>query len=388
MSRLLFMDFKYVQDPQTLEEVCLQAAKQTSIALDTEFVRTRTLTPELGLLQLYDGHQLVLIDPLAIDDMSVLVKLLVNPSVIKVLHSCSEDLEALLTALNVVPTPIFDTQFAASLLGLGQTIGYAKLIQMELHVELEKGESRTDWLARPLSKKQCRYAADDVLYLLPAFEQLYDRVVAAGKLDWVLSESACLSQKKQAVLPSEFVYLQVKNAWRLSSQQLTVLKHLAAWRLKRAQDRNMALNFVFKEPHLYELALRMPQSRSALARIQCLTPHERRINPEILIKIVQTALTEFESTTQEHRIARIKRLIDYPNYKQILSKLKHAATELALYHGVPEEVIASKKQLNQLLKWYWFPVEECKVMNLKPDVLMGWREALFEPIIGSILQEQ
>ena len=367
--------------------VCARAARQPAIALDTEFVRTRTLAPELGLVQLYDGHQLALIDPLAIDDMSSLVSLLTNPDVIKVLHSCSEDLEAFLVTFNEVPTPIFDTQFAASLLGLGVTMGYARLIEMLLETELEKGESRTDWLARPLSDKQCRYAADDVLYLLPAFEQLYEMVEAKGKTTWVLSESACLTEKKKASLPEAYSYLQIKNAWRLSSQQLTVLKHLAAWRVRRAKERNMALNFVFKEAHLYELALRMPQSKSALGRIHCLTPQERRLNPDMLLSVIQAGLDEFDNTPVQEHIPRLRRLIDFPAYKQTLARFKQAVTEMAAEHGVTEEVLASKKQLNQLLKYQWIEVDECRLMGLKPDVLTGWREPLFAPLVDTILHK-
>ncbi|OFI34711.1 ribonuclease D [Alteromonas lipolytica] len=381
------MEYIYIQDQETLDLVCARAARQPAVALDTEFVRTRTLAPELGLVQLFDGHQLVLIDPLAIDDMSSLVHLLTNPNVIKVLHSCSEDLEAFLATFNEVPAPIFDTQFAASLLGLGVTMGYGRLIEMLLNTELEKGESRTDWLARPLSDKQCRYAADDVLYLLPAFEQLYNMVEAKGKTAWVLSESACLSDKKKASLPEDYAYLTISNNWRLSSQQLTVLKYLAAWRVRRAKERNMALNFVFKEAHLYELALRMPQSKSALARIHCLTPQERRLNPDLLLNQIHAGLQEFEQTPPADHIPRVLRLVDFPAYKQTLARFKQAVSEMAAEYGVAEEVLASKKQLNQLLKYYWADIDEYRLMGLKPDVLTGWREPLFAPIVETILNK-
>lgn len=382
------MDYIYIQDQETLDEVCARAARHSAVALDTEFVRTKTLTPELGLIQLFDGQQLVLIDPLAIDDLSSFVALMKNPDVIKVLHSCSEDLEAFLATFGEVPAPLFDTQFAASLLGLGTTMGYARLIEMLLEVELEKGESRTDWLARPLSDNQCRYAADDVLYLLPAFEQLYEMVISKGKLDWVLSESACLCDKKRANLPANYAYLTIKNAWRLSKQQLTVLKHLAAWRVQRAKERNMALNFVFKEAHLYELALRMPQSKQALSRINCLTPQERRLNPDMLLGQIKAGLDEFEQAPTDDHIDTIKRLIDFPAYKQTLAKLKHAVSEIAIEQGVSEEVVASKKQLNQLLKYHWCILDECRLMGLKPDVMSGWRAPLFANVINATFPDE
>ena len=234
----IIMDYELVTTYRDLKTVCDAASQCEAIALDTEFVRTRTLTPQLGLLQLYDGKQLVLIDPLAIDDMTPFVRLLENPAVIKVLHSCSEDLEAFLAAFDTLPEPVFDTQFAAAVLGLGPSLGYARLVEELSGVALDKGESRTDWLARPLSANQLVYAANDVLYLLPVYHQLNERMAECGKTQWVFDEIAALGLKKKSQLPLAFAYLPVKNNWKLNSQQLTVLQHLAAWRLGTARQKD------------------------------------------------------------------------------------------------------------------------------------------------------
>lgn len=380
------MEYVIIDTSEDLKTVCSIASRHKAIALDTEFVRTRTLTPQLGLVQLFDGNQLLLIDPLAIDDLSPLVDLLVDERVTKVLHSCSEDLEAFLEGLGVIPTPIFDTQFAASVLGLGATLGYAKLIESLLSVSLEKGESRTDWLARPLSTNQLRYAADDVLYLLPAYQQLKDMIDARGKTQWVFAEVAALAEKKKAQMPPELCYLQFKNNWRLSSVQLMVLQELAAWRIQRAREKNMAVNFVFKEAHLYELALRLPRSKSALSRIGSITPQEMRMHADTVLRIINDALDKFESLGHDEHLPPVKRLIDVPQYKQTLAALKTLVTKIAREQGVSEEVIASKKQLNQLLKWSWFKQDETKALGLKPDLLTGWREPLFAPHIYAIVQ--
>ena len=144
------MQYQLITTFEQLDKVCKAAQRQEAVALDTEFVRTRTLTPHLGLIQLYDGHQLVLIDPLAIDNMQPFISLMENTAVVKVLHSCSEDMEAFLTAFGTVPTPVFDTQLAGSMLDMGPSLGYAKLVELLCDISLDKGESRTDWLARPL----------------------------------------------------------------------------------------------------------------------------------------------------------------------------------------------------------------------------------------------
>jgi ribonuclease D len=379
------MQYQLITTFEQLEKVCTTAQRQEAVALDTEFVRTRTLTPHLGLIQLYDGHQLVLIDPFAIENMQPFVALLENTDVVKVLHSCSEDLETFLTAFDTIPTPIFDTQFAASVLGKGPTLGYAKLVEMLCDVELDKGESRTDWLARPLREAQLSYAANDVLYLLPCYQQLASEIQAVGKADWVFEEIALLGAKKRAQMPEDFAYLQIKNSWRLNAEQLTVLQALAAWRLNTARKKDLALNFVFKEGHLFEAAQRLSDSKSALSRINGVNHQSVRRYGDTIVAIIEEARTKFAQTPEKFRLPVVLRLIDIPKYKKTLAELKSVSEQIADENGVSSDVIASKKQLNQLLKWYWFQVDETRVQGLKPDVLSTWRAPLFHPYVSKLL---
>ncbi|WP_414827899.1 ribonuclease D [Alteromonas sp. H39] len=381
------MDYVLITSNEDLAEVCARAQRHQAVALDTEFVRTRTLTPHLGLIQLFDGHQLVLIDPLAISDFEPFIHLLENPGVTKVLHSCSEDLETFLSFFGVIPSPVFDTQIAASILGLGPTLGYAKLVEELCSEVLDKGESRTDWLARPLSASQLVYAANDVLYLLPAYQQLNNMIIDRGKRQWVLEEVEGLAAKKRADMPLEYAYLGIKNNWRLSSQQLYVLKGLAAWRLAKAREKDLALNFVFKENHLFDVAQKLPTSRSALNRIQGISPPTLRRYAEVVVNIVCDALDEFDAMPDAEHPLVIKRLIDVPEYKKTLSALKDMTSKIAVENGVTPDVLASKKQLNQLLKWWWFDLCETRAQGLLPDLLVGWRAPLFKSGIHRILGE-
>lgn len=379
------MKYKLITDEETLKSVCDKAAEADAIAIDTEFVRTRTLTPQLGLLQMFDGEQLVLIDPLSMDDLSPFVALMSNENVVKVLHSCSEDLETFLAAFGIVPAPIFDTQFAASILDMGPTLGYARLVELMSNVVLDKGESRTDWLARPLRESQLSYAANDVLYLLPVYRQLAEQITEAGKYEWVTQEIATLAEKKKAQVPLELAYLHLKNLWRLNPEQLTVFRHLAAWRLKVARQKNLALNFVIRESQMFDIAVRMPSSRSALSRIEGLQPQTLRRYGEILIGLVAEARELYEDTPAEKQLTTIHRLIDYPEYKKNLAAVKRICATVAQEQGVTEDVIASKKQINQLLKWQWFSPDETRTQGLLPDLLSGWRRPLLEKKLSSLL---
>jgi len=141
----------YIEDHASLVELCHKLAKADVLAIDTEFVRTRTLYPKLGLIQVNDGENLALIDPVAINDLSPFWQLLTDEKICKVLHACSEDLEVFLTAANCRPVNLIDSQIMMSFLGHGLSMGYAAMVNHYLAIEVDKSESRTDWMKRPLT---------------------------------------------------------------------------------------------------------------------------------------------------------------------------------------------------------------------------------------------
>ena len=269
------MSYTFITTNEALHSYCVKASAVPAIAVDTEFVRTRTLYPQIGLIQIYDGRELVLVDPLAITDFTPLKDLLVNPNVVKVLHSCSEDLETFWHAFKVIPEPIFDTQFAASIVGMGSSLGYAKLVEEMLEIHVDKGESRTNWLARPLSDEQCEYAAKDVLYLFQLYPELKQRTVEQDKLPWVYDEIRTLANKKVNNVPLDMVYLGLKHNWQLQGKSLYILQQLAAWRVETARLKDLALNFVVREQNLVEIARRQPKNRGELHAIEGVNPQEK-----------------------------------------------------------------------------------------------------------------
>jgi ribonuclease D len=368
------MQFNFVTTNQELADFCQQASQVDAIAVDTEFVRTRTLYPQIGLIQLYDGNQLVLVDPLAIDDFSSLTELLTNPKVVKVLHSCSEDLETFWHAFKIMPSPIFDSQFAASIVGMGAALGYAKLVETMLGITVDKGESRTDWLARPLSDEQCDYAAKDVLYLFQLYPELKANVEAQQKLEWVYAEIEHLASKKQSNIPLASVYLGMKNSWKLSGLSLLVMQKLASWRVATARNRDMALNFVVREENLFVIAQRLPSSKNELRAIQGINPHEIRIHGDALLAIV----AECQQASTDQYPSKVKRLNDIAEYKNTAASIKKVCTTVAEENEIPVELVGSKKQISQLLKWCWFDVDDTSEMQLRPDLLSNWRKPLLE----------
>jgi ribonuclease D len=361
--------YLYVDTQEQLKALCQDYATQPVLAIDTEFVRTRTLKPILGLIQVFDKEQVALIDPIAIKDLSDFSAILSNPNIVKVAHACSEDLEVLWHHLGLIPEPVFDTQFAANVLGLGASVGYANLVETIFEVSVDKGESRTDWTQRPLSAAQCAYASADVTHLMALYEHIFPQIEAKQKSSWVYDEIHQLGIKKSLEFPSEIAYCNFKNNWKLRGKQLFALKELAKWRLDVARVEDIAVNFVVKEDAILEIATKMPQTPLALFDCHSLYSKQARLYKEPLLTICQAAA----NASNEQIPPRVERLIEFSGYKACLAGIKTVLEHLAAEYDIPVAILGSKKQMNQLLKWCWFEFDELEVQGLRPDMLTGWR---------------
>ncbi|USD64520.1 ribonuclease D [Vibrio sp. SCSIO 43136] len=368
------MNYTIITTSSELEKVCLLARDTETVMLDTEFVRTRTFYPQLGLIQLFDGERLSLIDPTVIEDMSAFTELLKDTAVLKVLHACGEDLEVFQHSFGAMPTPMIDTQIMAAFLGHGLSTGFAALVKEYIGVELDKSESRTDWLARPLTKKQLEYAAADVHYLMPIYEQLNSKIQQAGWLEAAEQESDLIVAKRIQNFEPKRAYLDIKGAWQLKPKQLNVLKHLAEWRLKEALKRDLALNFVFREQHLWAIARHNLGSIKQFEEQEEFDARAVRRHGHKLVTLVKKA----KQVPSEEWPAPVERLMDEPNYKQLFKLLKDEVKKVSQQTGLATEFLASKKQLNQMITWVWRKDRDVESL---PDVMQGWRKALLaEPL--------
>ena len=363
------MQFQLIETQNQLNTFVEQIKNKPILAIDTEFMRRRTLYPEVALIQVFDGEHLALIDPLAELSLFDFWEILKDPSVLKVLHSPSEDIEVFQKYAGFVPSPLFDTQFALQLLGEGNCMGFALMVKELQGIEIDKSESRTNWLQRPLTKKQLDYAAADTFYLLPCFELIIERINAAGFFDIVINESELIAKKRAFQTPDDLLYKDIKNAWQLKPHELAVLKELAVWRRNKAIKKNLALNFVLKEHNMTEIAKRGPSSLNALRQIPGVEAIEVNRSGVDIIKCIEVAKAVPDA---EHPDV-LKRLIDFPTYKKVAKDIKQKITKVAKEHNIPEDVMASKKQINQLISWNWKLTSKQKESHIKPDLLSSWR---------------
>lgn len=370
------MDYQFISTNAALQQVCMQAGQQDYVALDTEFVRTRTYYPQLGLIQLYDGISLSLIDPLTITDWHPFVRLLQDNNVIKLLHAGSEDMEVFDHNFDTLPAPMIDTQVLAAFIGHPISSGFATMVREYLNIELDKSESRTDWLARPLSTRQHEYAAADVYHLLPLANKLITAVEAAGWLDAAKNECQLVAQKRREVLMPEQAYVDISNAWQLQPRQLACLQQLAAWRLQQARERDMAVNFVVREENLWQVAKHLPKTLSELNALGLSSPEIRFHGSRLLDFVAQTlALSDGDLPAQ------IVRLVDHPDYRSAFKAVKTTVQAVASESGLAVELIASRRQINQLLSYHWRQQTEV------PLLLSGWRKTLLAPALEKTLSQ-
>lgn len=367
-----------IETDDALASLCEAVRACPAIALDTEFVRTRTYYPQLGLIQLFDGANVALIDPLGISDCSPLKAVLRDTGITKFLHAGSEDLEVFLNAFGELPEPLIDTQILAAFCGRPLSWGFAAMVEEYTGVALDKSESRTDWLARPLSERQCEYAAADVWYLLPIAKKLMIETEAAGWLPAALDECRLMQQRRQEIQAPEEAWRDITNAWQLRTRQLACLQLLADWRLRKARERDMAVNFVVREENLWAVARYMPGSLGELDSLG-LSGSEIRFHGKTLISLVAKA----QALPEEALPEPLLNLMDMPGYRKAFKAIKALVAEVSASHHVSGELLASRRQINQLLNWHW----KLKPQNGQPELISGWRAELMAEKLTLLLQE-
>lgn len=366
------MENQYIEDDESLISLCHQLSKASILTVDTEFVRTRTLYPKLGLLQVCDGNVVALIDPISIKDLTPFWALLTDPNIEKVLHACSEDLEVFLTQANCRPVNLIDSQVIMSFLGHGLSLGYAAMVKHYLDIELDKSDSRTDWTKRPLTASQIEYAGADVEYLYLVYPKLKKELLQTPWFEAAQQETALMIERKFTPIDESQLYLNVKMSWRLNTKQLNSLKFLSQWRYQQAKKRDLPISFVAKDHTIIGVAQTLPKNVGAMAGIEGVDVLDVRHKGKAMLAVLKQA----EQVDEKQYPDKIKRLDEYPGYKQTFKKVKAFIANIAKENEQQVEVFASKKQINQFLTWH-YKLNIASIEADKIDVLRDWRLTFF-----------
>lgn len=351
------LDIIDVQTREHLETLLPEWLAAPAVALDTEFFRERTYFPIAGLIQLSIGGPVYLIDPLAIDDLTPLRRLFEAPMV-KVLHSTSEDLEVFQRVLGCLPAPLADTQTGAALAGYRYGIGYQALVEELLGEPLDKGETRSDWLRRPLTARQRHYAAMDVAWLLPVYRQLHARLEGLGRLSWWEEESArTLLDARQPLSPSDS-WRRLKGAGRLRAHELAVLRSVCEWRELEARGSDLPRGHVIKDAVCLELARRAPRNLPALAACEGVLPQQVKRYGAALLQVIAAGRASLPAG-----YPAVPRAFDRRESGR-LQQLRERVEERAAALHIAPELLARRRDLESLLRDGALPASLC-----------GWRDA-------------
>ncbi len=363
----------WISSNQQLAELCEQLQASSSLAIDTEFMRTDTYFPKLALIQLSDGQQCWLIDVLTIDQFAPLKALLESPQLVLIFHAPGEDFEVLDHALSITPTNIFDTQVAAGLVNIGYSMGYARLVAHVFDVELGKEDTRSDWMVRPLSDRQKLYAADDVLYLHRLHKILSDKLVEQQRQSWLQEEMLGLLKIAAERKKAANYYLRIKGAWRLQGSSLGVLKKLCDWREITARSLDKPRSHIIKDNVLLELANSMPTTIGQLHSIDDWYSRSiKRFGADVLQQIADV---DHDNIPQG-----LPQPLSRP-VSEVMKTMRARLNEVAEDQAIPKELMCNKKELESILR---SAVEgECQWPTRLSE---GWRVAMVLPALQSVIK--
>lgn len=341
-----------------LTEVISRLEAAPVVGLDTEFLRERTYRAELCLVQLASADLAVCVDPIAVKGVARLAPLLGANGPVKVMHASRQDLEVLYPDVGLTQ-PVFDTQVAAALAGLPSQIGYGDLVRRMLGRELSKAHTRTDWSRRPLSEEQVEYALDDVRYLIPLKEKLEEELARLGRLEWLREELEPLTDVRSLVVEPEQAWLRVKGLRGLDEARTRLARSLAAWRERRAVERNRPRGWILEEAALREIVARVPRTLEQLASVPELPAGVVKHCGEELLECIRKADVPNPPPSLPAR-ARPD-----PTRNLLVKKLSALNQTIAAEVGVSPEVLATRRDLEQLADG-----------NHDAPVLQGWRKAI------------
>ncbi len=354
----------WIREQSQLAEVINALEGCGRVALDTEFIKRDTYYPRLALVQLNTGNHIYLLDApqLQLGEFWQAV----SEVDIAIWHACGEDLGIFYLLSDCPPlTNIFDTQIALSYLTGQLQMGYQQALDDQLDMHIDKEQSQSDWLRRPLSDEQEQYAIDDVRFLPALYLSIEYALKSQGLYDYVWADCQLYAAELYAAqhVADDEMYLTMAD-YRYNSQQMAVLQAVATWREELARSTNQPRTFVIKKQAVREIITENPSSLRELAHKTTIHRSMLRLYGEELLKII----TDAKGLSAVEHPACLP--APYRSKNKILSKaVQDAIAERAEQIGVPENVLIRKKWLSQLYEVIAYSKDWVEL----PQGLKGWR---------------
>ena len=355
----------YIKETNHLNELCSKLNKSEFLSIDTEFIREKTYWPKLCLIQVFNGEEKIIIDPLAKDiDLKSFFEILNNKEIIKIFHSGRQDIEIFYNLTKKIPQNIYDTQIAAMVCGFGDSIGYENLVSQLLGKKIDKTSRLTNWSNRPLSKKQINYAISDVTHLFEIYPIIRDKIISNKRENWLKEEIKILISKKTYELNPNDSWKRLKYR-NLNKNSIGVLIELSKWREIKAQEKNVPRGNIIRDDTIYELCSAQPKNIEDLNNLRSFNRKgglRKEFAEEILLAIKKG------KSIKKEKLPKIKPPKRLPmGISSKVSILKILLDNISEEYGVAQKLIANKNDLQEL------------VLNDKADIktLKGWRYKVF-----------
>jgi len=355
-----------IESSSKMDELLKQLSNETLIAVDTEFFRETTYYPQLALVQIAAGSIVACIDPLAFDAKPALKKLLLDNSITKIFHSCSQDLEVLFYYLGEVPGAIFDTQLANALLTEHHQIGYASLVENELGTLLDKSQTRTNWLQRPLTQKQIQYAGDDVLYLYQLHHILDKKLQQLGRKNWFDEDSSKLINDENSYqVATAILWKRVKGTARLNRNKLAIVQSIAVWREQLAQQKDRTRRKILADDIIVDLAFNPPENLQAIDQHIGNRYNFSQKEKQQLLGTIEVALQTPTEQCPDNRFDVLDSV-----QKLTLKELQQLVNKKAEELGISTAILSSRKELEKLILLH-DQLDASRSSEL--NIMQGWR---------------
>jgi len=351
--------YEWIDAPGELVEWLDGKRHGAPVFLDTEFMRTNTYYSRLALAQVNLDGGIALLDMPRLGEASPLATRLLDPAGLCVMHSASEDLEALSGVLPAGPAQLFDTQIAAAMAGLGFGLSYQKLVAELLNIELLKAETRSDWLKRPLTNSQLDYAAQDVAYLPQLHSILRERLDTLGRSDWLAEDCLRMIERVCRTQPDQQPQRALRAAadWPIEHQAL--LRKILLWREATARKLDKPKPWILDDARALSLVAEPPTDNAELFErckgLRALRGTQR----QELYELLKTQLRP-----DDLDIAPTPAALNSAQKRQMRS-MRDDVVRIAEQLQIPEGLLCPRRHLQSLVgERTW------------PDALEGWRKPL------------
>ena len=362
-----------IRDNSTLKKFCNKCIKEKVLAIDTEFIRENTYYPVLCLVQIASDSFSAVIDPLSDIDLQPFLKILSNKNILKVFHAGRQDIEIFFNLTGKIPTPIYDTQIAAMFCGLGDQVSYDGLVDKFLGIKINKESQFSNWLQRPLTKKQVKYALADVNHLIKIFPLMKKVIKESNREEWVKKEFEHLTNKKiYDINPIEvWKKIKIRNP---KSKILNILRYLAEWREIECKKRNIPKNRLIRDEVLVTLSQLKPNDIFSIKKLRGMPKVFNDKDLNTILKIIK-----FSCKIESEKWPKIPKQSKKLNVnKASLDLLKLLLSYCSQKSGLAEKLIADADELRLILDGQQADLE----------VFKGWRYDIFGKFVNPLLNGQ